>query len=359
MFSHSAILNFIQSNIRSGIDDEVIINHAVEFFPENTLKDAKVDLWAEIYPSSKTAPRRQGDNASARHVKDMIDLLRKCENEELTVPTYVIISPTEVPVIPAVAYHKLASKICALDSTLNFIKEKVTAYDLNFPSLPIPYASPHIESTATVIISKVPTKLDDPSKRAHAINKIPGHEAIHSIKPSGDKLLVQISQSAAKIFSDAVPTVLNSCDVMIQEKKFHGIVKGVPANYEAIIFKKCEGVIDAERLGKSLAVKITFADAVAQSNSLRLGLKVGYESFRVFEFLRPPRCCHNCQSPNHMKTKCDKPTKCSRCAGSHVSSRDSPCVFDPKCANCGGNHASYSLKCRILRDVLSKRVIRK
>ena len=66
--------------MRLDIDDEVTISHAVEFFPENILKYAKVDLWAEICSSSKTAPRTHGDNASARHVKDMIGLLRKREN---------------------------------------------------------------------------------------------------------------------------------------------------------------------------------------------------------------------------------------------------------------------------------------
>ena len=118
MFAHSVDLNFIRSNVRSGTHDELIVSHAVDFFPEKILNDAKVDIWAEIYPSSKTAPRRQDDHTSSRHVKDMIDSFRKSENEELTVPTYVIISPIEVSVIPAVAYHKLVYQICALDSTL-------------------------------------------------------------------------------------------------------------------------------------------------------------------------------------------------------------------------------------------------
>ena len=152
--------------------------------------------------------------------------------------TYVIISTTEVAVILAVAFYKLASEICALDCTFNFIKEQVTAHALNFPSLPILYASTHIQSTATVITSKVPTKLDDPSKRTRAINKFPGHEAIHTIKPSGNKLFVQISQSVPKIFNDLAPTVLNSCDVMPREKEFPGIVKEVSANYDVMTFKE-------------------------------------------------------------------------------------------------------------------------
>ena len=168
---------------------------------------------------------------------------------------------------------------------LYFIKEKVTAYDLHFLSLLIPCASPHIESTDTVFISKLPIKLDDPTKRAQAINKIPDHEAIHSIKRSGEKLFVQIIQSAAKIFSDAVPPMLNSCDVRMRKQKFNGIVQRVPANYDAMTFKECEGVIDSEHLGKFLAVNITFVNAVAPSKSLQFGLKVGYESFRVSEFL--------------------------------------------------------------------------
>jgi hypothetical protein len=56
-----------------------------------------------------------------------------------------------------------------------------------------------------------------------------------------------------------------------------------------------------------MLVKITFAYAVPQSNSLQLMLKVGFEFFWVSEFLNyqlPNR--HNCQLPNHMKVKYDK-----------------------------------------------------
>jgi len=42
---------------------------------------------------------------------------------------------------------------------------------------------------------------------------------------------------------------------MVREKKFHGFVKGVSANHDAIIFEECEGIINAERWGKSLAMK--------------------------------------------------------------------------------------------------------
>ena len=73
-------------------------------------------------------------------------------------------------------------------------------------------------------------------ERIHAINKSRGHEAIHKIKPSDDKLFVQIGQSAAKDFRDAVLiSILDSRDVLTRMTKFHGIGKGLSANFDAAL----------------------------------------------------------------------------------------------------------------------------
>ena len=57
------------------------------------------------------------------------------------------------------------------------------------------------------------------------------------------------------------------------------------------MFKGCDGVIDPKRIGKLMAVKVTFTDGITLSNALRLGKKVGYEVFRVHVFVRPPSSC--------------------------------------------------------------------
>lgn len=357
-YAYSPVLNFLQSNFREGIDDVTIINHALEFFDDKVIKDAKAEFWGIADPN-KSVPKRQGDLASQRNLKDILDLLRQCDSDNSLLPIFVIVSPTEVPVIPAVAYSRLVSKISSLDRALKQINEKVTSYDLNFPSLPSASFKPNVNtSITTVVISGISPELNNPVKRRDAIDQIKGHQAIHSIKPSGNKLLVQIDPVAAKDFCDAVPNVLK-CDAKLQERKLVGIVKGIPLAYDVSLFVGREGVVDAKRIGQSLTVKIFFYDAVGLTNALRLGLKVEYEIFRVFECLRPPRCCYKCQSPDHMKANCTSPPRCSRCSGMHLSTKDAPCLAEPKCALCGEGHVAFSLKCRVIRSAIAKRASNK
>ena len=353
-YVHSSVLNFVQSNLKKGVSDEVIANHAVGFFDEKSIMAAKIELWSHVYEGERVQ-RRQGDQANYRHIKDMMEIFQKCDSENLSLPTYVIILPTEVPVIPAVAYSSFASKLVSIDSELKQIREKISSYDLKFPPLSSPGAQSLNPDLTTVVISKVPSELDNPAKRREIIDSIPGHECIHSIKPSGDKLVVRIDKIAARNFCNAVPNVMRDCDVKVKETKYIGIIKGIPTNFDEEMLIDCNNITHAKRIGNSLAVRVFFENAVALANALRLGIKIGYEIYRVYEYQRPPKCCYNCQSPNHLKSNCDKEKCCSRCAGQHESSPDSPCQATPKCANCQGNHVSFSMKCRILRELLSKR----
>ena len=114
---------------------------------------------------------------------------------------FVIVSPTEVLVIPAVVYSRLASKISSLDQTLNQVKEKVTSYNQNFPFLPSGSFKSNVNtSTSTVVIPEISPKLNNPVKRWDAIDQIKGYQAIHSTKPLGNKLLLYIDPVAAKTF---------------------------------------------------------------------------------------------------------------------------------------------------------------
>ena len=45
---YSPVLNFIQSNYESGIDDEVIINCSVDFFDGSVISSAKVEFWNPV-----------------------------------------------------------------------------------------------------------------------------------------------------------------------------------------------------------------------------------------------------------------------------------------------------------------------
>ena len=261
--------------------------------------------------------RRQGDQANYRHIKDMMEIFQNCDNENLSLPTYVIILPTEVLVIPAVAYSSFASKLVNIDSELKQTHEKISSYDLKFLPLRSPGPQSLNHDLTTVVIAKVPSELNNPAKRCEIIDSIPGHECIHSIKPSGDKLGVRIDKIAARNFCNVVPSVMRDCDVKVKETKYIGIIKGIPTSFDEGLLIDSDNITHAKRIGSSLAVRVFFENAVELANALRLGIKIGYEIYRVYEFQRPPKCCYNCQSPNHLKSNCDKEKCCSRCAGQH------------------------------------------
>jgi len=84
----------------------------------------------------------------------------------------------------------------------------------------------------TVVISKVPSQLNNPAKRCKIIDSIPGLEYIHSIKPSGDKLVLQIDNNAARNFCNAVPSLMRDCNVKIKETKYIRIIKEIRTNFE-------------------------------------------------------------------------------------------------------------------------------
>ena len=350
-YVYSPVLNFIQVNFEAGIDDDIIVSHAVDFFENSAVSTAKIELYSATVPDD-CCPKRVGNKAITNNIRDMIDLIRKCDSENITIPIYVIRLPTEVPTIPAVAYSRFATKINNIGRTLEVIDSKLTNYDMNFPALP---TVPANDNLATVVISNVPKVLNNPAKRREVIDKISGHEAISSIRSSNDKLVVRIDNVAVNDFCKAVPSVLANSKAKLIEKKYFGLLKGIGTDYDISRLTKYPGVSDVTRLGTSHALRISFVDVATKINAIKNGLKVDYEFLRVFEYFQIPRCCHRCRSPDHVVANCRSPVvKCSRCSDPHESSKDSPCQLSPKCANCGGDHVSYSLRCPKLRAIATK-----
>ena len=88
------------------------------------------------------------------------------------------------------------------------------------------------------------------------------------------------------------------------ENIFFGIMKGVAQELDFAPLKAYRGARDAMRIGSSNCVKITFEGEISLSSTLKSGLKIGCELFRVYEYRRIPRCCRKCQSPDHLAAKC-------------------------------------------------------
>ena len=69
----------------------ILFRHALQFFDAAAVLAAKSAFWNEVLPG-EICPRRAGNKATQSHLRDILELLTKCDFEDLTVPTYVILS---------------------------------------------------------------------------------------------------------------------------------------------------------------------------------------------------------------------------------------------------------------------------
>ncbi|KAI5756193.1 hypothetical protein M8J77_022884 [Diaphorina citri] len=66
--------------------------------------------------------------------------------------------------------------------------------------------------------------------------------------------------------------------------------------------------------------------------------------------------CYRCQAYGHGMRNCNRPAKCFKCAGTHMSAnckklKDTP----PKCANCNEEHLANSKQCKYYLEYIEKR----
>lgn len=62
--------------------------------------------------------------------------------------------------------------------------------------------------------------------------------------------------------------------------------------------------------------------------------------------------CKTCQSFGHTKNYCNKPPKCVKCAGSHLSSTCNKSEnIPPKCCHCGKNHPANYRGCEVIKEL--------
>ena len=102
------VLNFLQFSRNNG--DDLIIRHALQFFDAAAVVAAKSAFWNGILPG-EICPRFAGNKATQSHLRDILELPAKCDFEDLTVPTYVILSANEVPSVPDLMFSHLNSKL--------------------------------------------------------------------------------------------------------------------------------------------------------------------------------------------------------------------------------------------------------
>ena len=148
--------------------------------------------------------KRIGAKAASNNDKNILDLLRKCDNDDLDIPYYVICMPTEVPCVPVVAYSRLAVKVNSCEQILNIMSSNMVSYETNLKSL----SSRNNENHATVIISKILPNLSNPTKRRQAQEQVWGHESILLVKPINEKMIVSIDKTPAPEFCVPAQSVI-------------------------------------------------------------------------------------------------------------------------------------------------------
>ncbi|KAK2708782.1 hypothetical protein QYM36_014407 [Artemia franciscana] len=209
------VLNFLQFSRNNGVGDDLIIRHALEFFDAAAVAAAKSAFWKEVLPG-EICPRRAGNKATQSHLRDILELLAKCDSQDLTVPTYVILSANEVPSVPDLMFSHLSSKLTRMEQVINAVASRAEVYDNHFPPIPQP-TEPNVP--ATVVISKIPASLENPLKRKEILDKVTGHECVSSIKAQKDQLIVHIDKSAVNVFCSSIKNTVTSCETKTVTKK--------------------------------------------------------------------------------------------------------------------------------------------
>jgi hypothetical protein len=62
--------------------------------------------------------------------------------------------------------------------------------------------------------------------------------------------------------------------------------------------------------------------------------------------------CKTCQSFGHTRNYCNKPPRCVKCAGPHLTSTCiKPNSTQPKCCHCGKNHPANYRGCEVIKEL--------
>ncbi|KAK2712462.1 hypothetical protein QYM36_011227 [Artemia franciscana] len=176
---------------------------------------AKYAFWNKVLPG-EICPRLARDKAAQSHLRDILELLAKCDSEVLTVPMYVILSANEVSSVPDLMFSHLSSKLTRMEKVLNAVSSRAEVYDNHFPTLP-QLIEPNV--LTTIVVSKIPASLDNPIKRKEMQDKVTGHECVSSVKAKKkDQLIVHIDKSAVNDFCSLIKNTVTSCATNIVTK---------------------------------------------------------------------------------------------------------------------------------------------
>lgn len=160
-------------------------------------------------------------------------------------------------------------------------------------------------------------------------------------------------------------TSLKNCDVEVYEpgtgSRAKGVIYGVPTEItDEEILRRVKGakIFEVKRFqitknNEKMASQTVLLTFDSESIPRRIGL--GYLSFQVKPYIRPPLRCFNCQRYGHVAAVCRGKRKCGKCGGDH-SYED--CASALCCPNCGEEHSAAYKGCRFYANALEVQKIR-
>ncbi|KAK2709510.1 hypothetical protein QYM36_013241 [Artemia franciscana] len=148
------VLKFLQFSRNNGVDDDLIIRHAFEFFDAAAVAAAESAFWNKVLPG-EICLRRAGNKTTQSHLSN------------------------EVPLVPDLMFSNLSSKLTQMEKVLNAVVSRAEVYDNHFPPLPQPI-EPNV--LATIVVSEIPASLDNPIKRKEMLDKVISHVYVSSVK---------------------------------------------------------------------------------------------------------------------------------------------------------------------------------
>ena len=120
------LLNFITRSLACGLNTEVLVNRAVEFFSRESILDAKKVLWT-LYENLGYNDRMRTANKDSENVLDLVKAVYRCSKDKKVLPRFVIYEPDEVPesadAVGACITTKVNQMCRKLDSVTEHLKQ--------------------------------------------------------------------------------------------------------------------------------------------------------------------------------------------------------------------------------------------
>lgn len=161
---------------------------------------------------------------------------------------------------------------------------------------------------------------------------------------SNGNILVFCKSEAQRLSAMKVRHLLNrpvECFIPGKTQNAKGVIYISPEITESAIVKNLEGaeIETAHRFKESgTAVLLTF-----KQETMPMRVYLGYMSFQVKQYIRPPLRCYKCQRFGHVAAVCRGNKRCGKCGGNHDFAQ---CQAEEiKCCNCGGNHTASFRGC--------------